>query len=198
MALGHVAGVGAGAWFLATDGFSPRESVILGCSITYLLRQLLTSFVFLQRGVNWTEASQVAPFLFAIQAGLGYVGSRSALSWGWMDWVSLGLYGGGSFLNTVSEFQRKRWKSKPEHKGHLYTGGLFSLSMHINYFGDAVLFTGFALLTRSMWALLIPAVMITLFLSVHIPSLDGYLARKYPEEFTEWAARTKKFIPFIY
>ncbi len=198
MALGHIVGVGTGACFLARDGFSVRESVLLGCSITYLLRYLLTSFVILQRGVGWAEAAQVTPFLFAVQASFGYLGSRSTLSWGWFDWMWLGLYVGGSFLNTGSELQRKRWKLKSGHKGHLYTRGLFSLSMHVNYFGDALLFTGFALLTGSAWAVAVPVLMTTLFVCVHIPTLDRHLAAKYPEEFAQWARRSKKFIPFIY
>jgi steroid 5-alpha reductase family enzyme len=158
----------------------------------------LTAFYLLQRGVGWSEAAQVAPFLFVVQSLLGYLGSRSTAPWHWVDWVALGLYIVGSLLNTGSEFQRKRWKLDPDHRGHLYTRGLFSLSMHINYFGDALLFTGFALLTTSLWTLLIPLLMTALFVFVHIPTLDGYLANRYPGEFAEWARQSKKFVPFLY
>ena len=70
--------------------------------------------------------------------------------------------------------------------------------MHVNYFGDTVLFTGFALLTTSPWALLVPAVMTVGFVFLHIPMLDRYLATRYGEAFEAWARRTKKFVPFVY
>ena len=34
----------------------------------------------------------------------------------------------GSYLNSISEIQRKHWKLKLENKGKLYTYGLFSIS----------------------------------------------------------------------
>ena len=198
MAFAHLGGVGTAAYFLAGGGLSLREAVLLGCGLIYFLRYLLTAFYLLHRGVGWPEAAQVAPFLFGLQAFLGYLGSGSMVSWRWVDWGACGLYAAGSFLNTASEIQRRRWKQAPDHKGHLYTDGLFALSMHINYFGDALLFTGFALLTTSPWALLLPLLMTTLFVFVHIPTLDGYLAKRYPDEFAEWTTRTKKLVPFIY
>lgn len=70
--------------------------------------------------------------------------------------------------------------------------------MHINYFGDSVLFTGFALVTGSLWALLLPMVMTLGFLFRAIPSLDTYLAERYGEAFCEYAHSTKKFIPYLY
>ena len=198
MTLAHLAGVSIGGWFLAGDGFTLRETIVFGCGVIYFLRYLLTSFVLLQRAVRWPEVVQVGPFLFAVQGTFGYLASRSAIAWRWLDWVALVLFALGSFLNTASELERRRWKRAPQHKGRLYTQGLFSLSMHINYFGDTILFTGFALLAASPWALAIPLLMTCLFLTVHIPTLDRYLSEKYPTEFDEWAKRTKKFVPFVY
>jgi steroid 5-alpha reductase family enzyme len=198
MGVAHAAGVCAAVYLLGRDGISLRDGVLIGCSAVYLLRYLLTAFFLLQRGVDWAEAAQVGPFLFALQAFFGFLGSRSSVPWHWVDCIAVSLYVVGSFLNTASELQRKRWKGVPDNKGHLYTGGLFSLSMHINYFGDALLFTGFALLTTSAWALFVPLVMTVLFLFLHIPTLDDYLAKRYPTEFEPWANRTKKFIPFVY
>ena len=198
MALSHVLGVGVAAFLLLREGVSPRAVVVLGCSLAYLLRYLLTSFYLLKRGVGWSEAAQVGPFLLAIQALFGYLASRSTLPLGWRDWIALGLYVSGSVLNTGAELQRKRWKADPAHRGHLYRGGLFSLSMHVNYFGDVLLFTGFALVTNSIWALLVPLLMAVMFVFVHIPTLDGYLAQRYPEEFADWARQSKRLVPFLY
>ena len=45
----------------------------------------------------------------------------------------------GSYINTYSEIQRKRFKDNPNNKGKLYTLGLFQYARHINYFGDILL-----------------------------------------------------------
>jgi protein-S-isoprenylcysteine O-methyltransferase Ste14 len=194
----HAAGVGVAAYFLLGSGVSSRTVVVLVCSLAYFLRYLLTSFYLLNRGVKWSEAAQVGPFLFAIQALFGFLTSGKTVPLRWLDWIALGIYVIGSFLNTGAELQRKRWKADPAHKGHLYREGLFSLSMHINYFGDVLLFTGFALVTSSAWALLIPFLMAIMFVFVHIPMLDSHLVKRYPDEFSEWARESKKLMPFVY
>ena len=194
----HVAGVAVAAFFLARDGLTARDTLLLACGLVYLGRLLLTSFYTLRRAVGWAEAAQVGPFLLLVQAALGFLGSRALAPLRAIDWAAVVLYVVGSYLNTASEWQRKRWKTRPENKGRLYTEGLFALSMHVNYFGDTVLFTGFALLTTSPWALLVPAVMTVGFVFLHIPMLDRYLATRYGEAFEAWARRTKKFVPFVY
>jgi steroid 5-alpha reductase family enzyme len=82
-------------------------------------------------------------------------------------------------INTGSELQRRKWKQQPENAGHLFTGGLFRYAMQINYFGDELLFTGYALIRGSMWALLVPVVM---------PGV----------EFEDYAQQTRRFAPFVY
>ena len=104
----------------------------------------------------------------------------------------------GSWLNTASELQRLRWKKRPRNAGHLYTRGLFRLCRHPNYLGDTVLFIGFALITGSPIALVIPAIMAAGFVFAAIPALDRRLAEHYGREFEAWATRTHRYIPFIY
>ena len=70
--------------------------------------------------------------------------------------------------------------------------------MHINYFGDIVLFTGLAMTTHSLSMLVIPLIMALNFVFNIIPSLDRYLEKKYKDEFSDYAGRTKKLIPLIY
>ncbi len=91
-------------------------------------------------------------------------------------------------------------KKKSTHsiKGKLYTDNLFLYSMHINYLGDTILFTSFALLTGCMLALLVPVLITLGFLFQHIPELDKYLKEKYKEQFVEYENKTKKFIPWVY
>ena len=104
----------------------------------------------------------------------------------------------GPILNTGSEYGRHRWKRDPANKGKLYTEGLFRHAMHINYFGDSLLFSGFALLTTSLWALLVPAIMTLGFVFQHVTTLDRYLADRYGAAFETYAGETKKLIPYVY
>jgi steroid 5-alpha reductase family enzyme len=117
---------------------------------------------------------------------------------GWLTCTAAFLYFLGSYLNTGSEFLRKRWKDDSRHRGRLYTEGLFRYSQHINYFGDELLFIGYALLTGSPWALIVPGLMAFGFVFVNIPMLDAYLKKKYGGEFEAYALRTKKFVPYVY
>ena len=70
--------------------------------------------------------------------------------------------------------------------------------MHINYFGDTIMFAGWCLFTSNAWTLVVPLIMASMFIFYHIPGLDFYLEGRYGEEFQVYSDRTKKFIPFIY
>ncbi|MCB1025487.1 MAG: DUF1295 domain-containing protein, partial [Acidobacteria bacterium] len=99
---------------------------------------------------------------------------------------------------TGSEYLRKVWKEDPKNSGMLYTEGLFKYSMHINYFGDLMLFTGFSMITHNIFSFVIPLLMFFLFTFVNIPMLDKYLLDRYGKEFEEYRGRTKKFVPYLY
>jgi len=117
---------------------------------------------------------------------------------GAVEIIGILLYLSGSYINTHSEYYRHVWKLKEENKGRLYTEGLFSLAMHINYFGDIVLFTGLAMITHSLSMFVIPLIMALNFIFFIIPSLDRYLEKKYKDEFKDYSKKTKKLIPMIY
>ncbi|UCG54603.1 MAG: hypothetical protein JSV32_08525 [Dehalococcoidia bacterium] len=70
--------------------------------------------------------------------------------------------------------------------------------MHINYFGDVVFFSGFAILTYNLLMLLIPLLITLNFILFYIPAMDRYLDSRYGEEFKEYARNTKKLIPLVY
>jgi steroid 5-alpha reductase family enzyme len=126
------------------------------------------------------------------------VGGSNKQVVGAVEIIGILLYLSGSYINTHSEYYRHVWKLKEENKGRLYTGGLFSLAMHINYFGDIILFTGLAMITHSLSMLVIPLIMALNFVFYIIPSLDRYLENKYKSEFNDYANKTKKLIPMIY
>jgi len=179
-----------------------RAIVLLSVATLYFLRHILTLFYLLARKVSWGEVFGLIVFMALFEIGLLLIGGGTfrdnSIAFSWLDILALALLVIGSYLNSFSELQRKWWKQDPSNKGRVYTKGLFSHSMHINFFGDVVLFTGWALLTYNFWTFALPLFMALMFIFFHIPTLDKYLRERYGEEFILYEERTKKFIPFIY
>jgi len=179
-----------------------RAKVLAGCAVLYFLRNVATMAVLLKRRVQMSEVLGLAVFVAVFEVGFLLLGagaiSGTATPFGWGDWLGIGLVLVGSALNTGSEFQRWAWKARPTSQGRCYTGGLFAYSQHINYFGDALLFAGWATLAASIFAWAIPVFISATFVFYHIPALDAYLAGRYGDEFKSYAAKTAKFVPFLY
>lgn len=213
----HLALVLFCAWLVFAGGFAylgslfgeqwqfadmTRAEILFGCAALYWLRHAITVLYLLQRAIDWSEVFGLLCFMAFFEIGLLGLGGGafrdSVIPLGGLDVVAVVLLVVGSFFNTFSELQRKWWKKDASNKGKCYTEGLFKYSMHINYFGDSVLFTGWALFTVNFWTLLLPLSMAYSFVAFHIPALDSYLEDRYGEPFKRYAAKTKKFIPFIY
>ncbi|MEO8413133.1 MAG: DUF1295 domain-containing protein [Ginsengibacter sp.] len=101
-------------------------------------------------------------------------------------------------MNTFSELLRSAWKKNPSNKGKLYTGGLFKYPMHINYFGDLLWVSGYALVTGNGYSIFIVIFLFCFFAFYNIPMLDKHLASKYGVAFEGYKRRTKKLVPFVY
>ncbi len=125
-------------------------------------------------------------------------GLRTPQTLALVDLLGLAMYVVGSYFGTASEYSRHVWKARSGNQGHLYTEGLFRYSRHINYFGDLLLFSGCAILTRQLWTGIVPLVMALNFVFILIPAHDAYLARRYGSEFEHYERHTKKLIPFVY
>jgi protein-S-isoprenylcysteine O-methyltransferase Ste14 len=181
------------------DSLAPafRRAILLAASSVYFLRTLLTTFVFLKRRFGWAEVFTIAVWIGMLQLLFAFLGGRRSTPIG-LEGAGLLLYLVGSYVNTASELQRHLWKRRPQNKGRLYTAGLFQYAVHINYFGDLVLFTGWVLLTANPFLLAVPVLMLLGFVLLNIPALDRYLADRYGDAFAHYAARTKKLIPFVY
>ncbi len=179
-------------------GSLDRQVLLLACVAFYIARAAATLFTFVKRRIPWWEAAYgggmigVVLFVF-LRQGLKVPQPLD----GW-DVVAIVLYLAGSYIGTASEYGRHVWKTQPENKGHLYTGGLFRFSRHINYFGDLLLFFGLGMLTRQLWTGIVPLAMGLNFVLSLIPAQDAYLATRYGDEFAEYARRTKKLVPFLY
>ncbi|MCJ8346608.1 DUF1295 domain-containing protein [bacterium] len=179
-----------------------RAKILLGCAAFYWLRHCITLFYLLKRRVDWSEVFGLLLFIAFFEVGLLLLGAgifrNHAILIGRLDFLALVLLLFGSWLNSFSEIQRKWWKQDPTHQGQCYTLGLFHYSMHINYFGDVLLFCGWCLFSYNLWSLILPLFMGFSFVFFHIPALDAYLSQRYGDPFETYSKKTKKFIPFIY
>ena len=124
------------------SGNFTRQIIITFFCWFYVLRLFFTVFVFLKRKWAWSEMLIVSVLMSMVLFALTKNGGSSNQPIGVLDYFSIFLYLFGSWLNTWSEYTRYTWKKAEINKGKPYTLGLFKYSMHINYFGDVVLFTG--------------------------------------------------------
>lgn len=180
------------------QGDLARQIILTSCLSFYFLRILITMFIFTKRKVRWIEAIIVSPFYFFVFYWFAFSTSNQKESVGIVVIIAILIYLIGSYINTYSEYTRYIWKKQEKNKGLLYTEDLFRYSMHINYFGDSLLFIGLAMITQNITSLLIPTIIIFNYLAIFIPMQDRYLLKKYGKEFEQYARRTKKFIPFLY
>jgi protein-S-isoprenylcysteine O-methyltransferase Ste14 len=183
-------------WSL-TVGNAVRRYLLFAFSVVVYVRILFTGLCLLKRAIGWEEAFSIPMAFLLYYAGFSLLGGTRQIPIDWIDGLAIAAFCVGSVLNTYSEILRDRWKKKPENKGKLYTNGLFRYSRHINYFGDLVWVSGFALLTRNVWSVLIPLLLFAFFYFYNAPELDKHLRTKYPQRFAEYEKTTKMLIPFL-
>jgi steroid 5-alpha reductase family enzyme len=183
-------------------GNSRAETVhyylLLSCTVIFFVRLFISVFVFIKRKVSWFEGISVG-ILYGLMVSLFSVwGTTNGSDAFYYEIAGAVLFCLGSFINSLSDYQRYMWKKQPSSKGHLYTQGLFRYAMHINFFGDSLMFVGYAMVTRNALSF-IPVLFIILnFIFIQIPQLDDYLKEKYKNDFEQFSKKNKKFIPFIY
>lgn len=94
----------------------------------------------------------------------GALASSHALNW--IDLLALLIFALGFLFEAIADWQLKRFKDSQPPKGSLLTSGLWALSRHPNYFGEALLWWGFYLFAVAAGAaeLIIGPILITFML----------------------------------
>jgi len=116
------------------------------------------------------------------------------------SYVGFLIFAFGFLFESVGDFQMFRFKKKPENKGKIITSGLWKFTRHPNYFGEAFLWWGVAVLAIGsdlfMLAFIGPLLLNLLLLFVSgVPLLE----KKYEgnEAWETYKKTTPKFIPFF-
>ncbi len=106
--------------------------------------------------------------------------------------ISLNIF--GNFFVFTADMQK--FTSLKLHPGELITGGLFRLSRNINYFGELLVYTAFALLPMVWFAFLPLAAFIVTFWVPNMLRKEKVLAALpgYPE----YKKKTRSFFPFLF
>ena len=118
----------------------------------------------------------------------------------WVTLLGILIWAIGYFFEVVGDAQLRRFKSDSKNKGKLMTTGLWSLTRHPNYFGEAVMWWGIFLIGISVKVSIIsiisPVAITLLLLFVSgVPLLEK--AMKDRPGFEAYAKRTNKFLPWI-
>lgn len=119
----------------------------------------------------------------------------------WNLWTTAGLvvWLCGFAFESIGDWQLKRFKADPAHRGQLITSGLWRFSRHPNYFGEATLWWGIFIMAvsdgHSLWLIISP-LLITLFLLYvsGVPMLEKKYAGR--PDWEAYKARTSKFFPW--
>ena len=112
----------------------------------------------------------------------------------------MALWGLGFFFESVGDAQLKRFKKNPANKGKLMDQGLWALTRHPNYFGDAAMWLGifFIAVTHisGIWTLIGPLVMAYFLRNVSGAKL---LEKKYEGriDYDAYKQRTNMFFPWF-
>jgi len=115
-----------------------------------------------------------------------------------IDYVGLGLFLLGSFIETYADTTRKLWKDDPKNAGKYYPHQLSSFIQHPNYLGFLVYRTGFGFLTGNWKFALFWSVFYFLwFYFGSVPDMVEKNLKKYPG-YGDYMKRTWKMIPFLY
>jgi steroid 5-alpha reductase family enzyme len=159
-----------------------------GSDRAFALRSLVTVFA-LQCVLSWFISFPVQFGQMGLPAGqLGSLAYAGALLW------LIGLV-----FEAVGDRQLAAFKADPANKGKLMTSGLWSWTRHPNYFGDACVWFGLALIALEspygIYALASPFVMALFLVKISGKALTEKLMRRKSPDYAAYQARTSGFIP---
>lgn len=113
--------------------------------------------------------------------------------------IGIMVWAVGFLFEAIGDWQLVRFKRNPSNAGKVMQTGLWSLTRHPNYFGNALLWWGIGIVGAETGSGVIgfigPAVMTYFLLHISgVPMLERSL-NKRREGYSEYAARTSMFIP---
>lgn len=208
--------------YLRIDGSEPRSAVLVALACLWAGRLALhlarrnlghgedyryramrakqgSDAQFARWSLIWVFGLQATiAWLVSLPLQLGQTGVSGAL--GPVALAGIALFAIGLFFEAVGDAQLAAFKKDPVNKGKLMTSGLWGLTRHPNYFGDACVWTGLALIAAEApfgWIALFSPALMTFFL-VKVSGkalLERKLRKTYPE-YADYERRVSGFAPW--
>ncbi|MEO7056438.1 MAG: DUF1295 domain-containing protein [Caldimonas sp.] len=146
--------------------------------------------------------------VFAVQAVLAWVvsapflvGMAGSRPFGALDGLGAAITAFGIAFEAIGDAQMRRFKADPAQRGQVMDCGLWHYTRHPNYFGEACVWWGLAVMAVSAaglagtWALIAPVVMTFLLLKVSgVSLLEQDITERRPA-YRDYIERTPAFIP---
>jgi len=145
--------------------------------------------VFMLQGVAvWVW---MLPIVFATSA-------RDPLSFS--DWLGLGVWLCGCIFQTVGDHQLNAFKRNPENRGRLMQSGLWSLTRHPNYFGEAVMWLGYFFFSLSHsygWLTVVGPVYVYWFMGTGSAAAgnERHMLKTRPVAYAQYMANVPMLLP---
>lgn len=114
------------------------------------------------------------------------------------EYIIIALYIVGTIWHFGSDYQKMKFKEKPENHGKLMNVGFWRFSRHPNYFGDFLIYLSFGLISGSIWGLVSPITNFMQYMFDAVPKNEEMSAERYGVAWEEYKARVKCLIPFVY
>jgi steroid 5-alpha reductase family enzyme len=139
-------------------------------------------------------------FMLVISTPIWFINFSSGGPIGLWDSIGLLVFGFGFMFEVVGDYQLSEFRKDPANKGKIIQTGLWSVTRHPNYFGEALVWWGISFYALSFahgWVTLIGPVIITLLLRFvsGVPMLE----KKYENhpDWKDYKSKTAAFVPFV-
>ncbi len=107
--------------------------------------------------------------------------------------IALPLYIFGNLINASADVQKLTAK---QFGAGLVRDNIWRFSRNINYFGDILRYLSFSIVAGSLWAYLVPGLVMLIYIQRMLQKERG-MTEKYPE-YADYQRSTSRFIPFIW
>lgn len=161
-----------------------------------------------EEGSSWWWKSLLRVFLLqgfliwiiSIPLLVGQI-SPSPSQFTWVDGLGLAVWMVGFFFEAAGDWQLKRFKSNPENKGKVLSGGVWRYTRHPNYFGDAAQWWGYYLIAAATfsgwWTIYSPIIMTFFLIKISgVAMLEKSLVNSR-DGYHEYINTTSSFLPWF-
>lgn len=124
-----------------------------------------------------------ALFAFTNQTPLGYIPMA----------ITLLLYTFGSLINTAADVQKMTAKNMG---AKLVNTEIWRSVRNVNYLGDLMRYTSFAVVSGSLWSAILPVTVLVLYVQ-RILDKEKSMSEKYPD-FSQYQQQSTRLIPWVW